>query len=102
MAHLPQDGGEIIGDRLPDRGRQAFPDLFRLDRHAPSLPSATAIKSSTASTLSLARIARETGAGSKSVVPIGSSNVRPNRYFTLTSDSPHDTVSTEIRWKRRP
>jgi hypothetical protein len=102
MAHLPQDGGEILGNRLADSRREAFPDLFRLDRHAPSLPSATAIKSSIASTLSLARIPHETGVGSKSVVPIGSSNVRPNRYFTLTTDSPHDTVSTEIRLNRRP
>jgi hypothetical protein len=79
MAYLPQDGGEIVGDLLADRRGEIFPDLFRLDRHAPSLPSATAIKSSIASTLSLARMARETCAGAKSVTPTGTSNVRPNR-----------------------
>jgi hypothetical protein len=35
MAYLPQDGGEIVGDLLADRRGEAFPDPFRLDRHAP-------------------------------------------------------------------
>jgi hypothetical protein len=53
MAHLPQDRGKIVDDLPAERRRQIAPDVARFDGHAPSLPSATATSSSSASMLSM-------------------------------------------------
>ena len=58
MVHLPEDRGDIVDDRPVERRRQIAPDVPRLDGHEPSLPSAVATKSSSASMLSLVRMVR--------------------------------------------
>src|SRR3984893_3646234 len=102
MVHLPQDRGEIVDDRTADFGRQIVPDVPRLDGHAPSLPSAVATNSSSASMLSLVCVVGRSLRGPRFVTCRGRSSVRPNRHSTRAQDSGHVDRSIEISRNRLP
>ena len=102
MAHLPQDRGEIVDDLPTERRRQIAPDLPRLDGHAPSLPSATATSSSSASMLSLVCVIGRSLRGPRFVTCRGRSSVRPNRHSTRAQVSGHVDRSIESNRNRLP
>ena len=102
MVHLPEDRGDIVDDRPAERRRQIAPDVPRLDGHEPSLPSAVATKSSSASMLSLVRMVRCSLRSPRFVTSRGTSSVRPNRYCTRAQESEHVPRAMERRRKRRP
>src|SRR5258708_20217345 len=102
MVHLPQDRGEIVDDCTADCGRQIAPDVPRLDGHVPSLPSAVATSSSSASMLSLVCVVGRSLRGPRFVTCRGRSSVRPNRHSTRAQDSGHVDRSIEISRNRLP
>jgi hypothetical protein len=80
MAHLAQDGGEILGGVPAERRRQRRPDVGGLDGHAPpSLSPARATSSRSPSTLSLVATTSGHGRGRRLVAVIGSISRMPGR-----------------------
>src|SRR5260221_607379 len=87
---------------MADFGRQIAPDAPRLDGHVPSLPSAVATSSSSASTLSLVCVVGRSLRGPRFVTCRGRSSVRPNRHSTRAQDSGHVDRSIETSRNRLP